>query len=65
MKIVDVCEEVESLIKKAAASEKSDDALMFSQAATNAANAMASLYNISLLDRASIADKTAVHYQGA
>lgn len=34
---------VESLIKKAAEAEKSDDALKFSQAAANAANAMCAL----------------------
>ena len=34
---------VESLIEKAGESEKSDDALKFSQAATNAANAMCAL----------------------
>tara|TARA_R100000656_G_scaffold65839_1_gene50090 strand:+ start:175 stop:318 length:144 start_codon:yes stop_codon:yes gene_type:complete len=32
--------EVETLIDKAAEAEKADDALKFSQAATNAANAM-------------------------
>lgn len=34
---------VESMIEKAAQSDKSDDALKFSQAACNAANAMCSL----------------------
>lgn len=34
---------VESMIQKAAKAEKSDDALKFSQAACNAANAMCSL----------------------
>jgi len=34
---------VESMIEKAAKAEKSDDALKFSQAACNAANAMCSL----------------------
>lgn len=36
---------VKSLIKKAAEAEKSDDALKFSQAAANAANAMCALKN--------------------
>lgn len=35
--------EVEALIDKAAKAEKSDDALRFSQAACNAANAMCAL----------------------
>lgn len=35
--------EVESLIDKAASAEKSEDALRFSQAACNAANAMCAL----------------------
>ena len=34
---------VEDLIEKAGKSEKADDALKFSQAATNAANAMCAL----------------------
>ena len=46
MEKIDVSEEVESLVKKAAAAEKSDDALKFSQAACNAANAMACLRTI-------------------
>jgi len=37
---------VESLITKAATAEKSEDAIRFSQAATNAANALAALSNI-------------------
>ena len=45
-KQVDVSAEVEQLVKKAADAEKSDDALKFSQAASNAANAMACLSNI-------------------
>lgn len=36
-------QEVKSMISKAAKSEKSDDALKFSQAACNAANALCSL----------------------
>ena len=36
---------VEELIKKAAAAEKSEDAQRFSQAACNAANAMCALGN--------------------
>jgi hypothetical protein len=39
----DLKKQVEGLIEKAGASEKSDDALKFSQAATNAANAMCAL----------------------
>jgi len=38
--MTDKSKEVETLINKAAASEKSEDALRFSQAACNAANAM-------------------------
>jgi hypothetical protein len=34
---------VEAMVKKAAEAEKSDDALKFSQAACNAANAMCAL----------------------
>ncbi len=37
---IDVSKEVESLAKKAAAAEKSEDAMRFSQAACNTANAM-------------------------
>jgi len=37
---MDVKKEVESLVKKAEAAVKSEDALRFSQAACNAANAM-------------------------
>jgi hypothetical protein len=36
-------QEVKAMISKAAKSEKSDDALKFSQAACNAANALCSL----------------------
>ena len=36
---------VEAMIEKAAKADKSDDALKFSQAACNAANAMCSLKN--------------------
>ena len=39
----DKTKEVEQLIDKAAKSEKSEDALRFSQAACNAANAMCSV----------------------
>lgn len=45
-KQIDVTEQIESLVKKAEAADKSDDALRFSQAACNAANAMACLRNI-------------------
>ncbi len=37
---MDKTKEVETLIEKAAKSEKSEDAIRFSQAACNAANAM-------------------------
>lgn len=43
---MDVTKEVESLVKKAEKAEKSEDALRFSQAACNSANAMACLSNI-------------------
>jgi hypothetical protein len=36
---------VESLLKKAAEAEKSDDAMRFSQAANNAANTLVALRN--------------------
>ena len=39
----DLQKQVETLIEKASKAEKSDDALKFSQAATNAANAMCAL----------------------
>jgi hypothetical protein len=39
----ELVEAVEALIQKAAKSEKADDALKFSQAACNAANALCSL----------------------
>jgi len=42
---MDVVKEIESLVKKAEQAEKSDDALKFSQAACNAANAMACVQN--------------------
>ena len=40
MKYDDVTSAVEALVAKAAAAERADDALKFSQAACNAANAM-------------------------
>lgn len=43
---IDVSKEVESLVKKAEQAETSDAALKFSQAACNAANAMACLHSI-------------------
>lgn len=43
MKIEDQEKHIEALIEKAAKSEKSDDALKFSQAACNAANAVCSV----------------------
>ena len=46
MSTTELKKEVESLIVKASKCEKSDDALKFSQAACNAANAMACLKQI-------------------
>jgi hypothetical protein len=40
------CKHVESLIKKAAESEKADDAMKFAQAALNAANAALTTFNL-------------------
>ena len=40
MKIIDMSKEIKSLVTKAEKAEKSDDALKFSQAACNAANAL-------------------------
>lgn len=37
---------VESMVEKASKAEKADDALKFSQAACNAANAMNTLYHV-------------------
>lgn len=45
-KNINVSKEVEALVKKAAESVKPDDAMKFSQAACNAANAMACLHSI-------------------
>jgi hypothetical protein len=45
----DKVNEIELLIDKAAKAEKSDDALRFSQAACNAANAMICALNAALL----------------
>lgn len=45
MNEIDVSKEVESLVKKAEQAEKSEDAMRFSQAACNAANAMACVAN--------------------
>ena len=42
----ELVEAVESMIEKAAKADKSDDALKFSQAACNAANATAQLKNV-------------------
>ena len=41
----ELVKEVERMIKRAGDAEKSDDALKFSQAACNAANAMVALSN--------------------
>ena len=43
---IDVRKEIESLVKKAEQAEKSEDAMRFSQAACNAANAMACVRSI-------------------
>ena len=50
MEKIDVSKEIESLVKKAAAASDSSDALKFSQAATNSANAMACLVSIQPAD---------------
>ena len=44
---MDMTKEIKSLIEKAEKADKSDDALKFSQAACNAANAMACVRNTS------------------
>lgn len=44
----DKAKEIQTLIEKAAKAEKSEDAMRFSQAAVNAANALAVLHNLSL-----------------
>jgi len=41
---------LENMIEKAASAEKSDDALKFSQAACNAANAMAQIKHVESTD---------------
>lgn len=46
MNEIDLTKEVESLVKKAEKAEKADDALKFSQAASNSANAMACVNQI-------------------
>lgn len=46
MEEIDVSNEVKSLVNKAAEAEKSEDAMRFSQAACNAANAMATVNQI-------------------
>lgn len=46
MDVKELAKAVESMIEKAAKADKSDDALKFSQAACNAANAMAQLKNV-------------------
>lgn len=45
---MDVTKEIESLVKKAEQAEKADDALKFSQAACNAANAMRCVTDMAL-----------------
>ena len=44
--MIDVSKQIEGLVSKAAKVEKSEDAMRFSQAACNSANAMAVLDNI-------------------
>ena len=44
--MTDIKTQIEALVAKAGKAEKSEDALRFSQAATNAANALAVLDNI-------------------
>lgn len=46
MKKDEITSQIETLIMRAAHAEKSDDALKFSQAACNAANAMAQMQNV-------------------
>lgn len=46
IKPIDVTNEVEQLVKKAASAEKSEDAMRFSQAACNASNAMIGIQNL-------------------
>ena len=46
----DKSKEVEQLIDKAAKAEKSEDAIRFSQAACNAANAMCAVRNSQTID---------------
>ncbi len=46
MKTVELVKQIEAMILKAAEAERSDDALKFSQAACNAANAMAQMQNV-------------------
>ena len=41
----DMKKHIEALIGRAAAADKSDDAMKFSQAAVNAANALCALHN--------------------
>jgi len=49
--MTDAFKNIESLIVKAAAADKSDDAMRFSQAAVNAANALIVLENIKILTK--------------
>ena len=51
MENIDVSKQVESLVKKAEQAEKADDALKFSQAACNSANAMACIDTIRRLNK--------------
>jgi len=46
MKTEALIKQIEALVLKAAEAEKSDDALKFSQAACNAANAMAQMKHV-------------------
>lgn len=46
MKTQELVKQIEAMIFKAAEAERSDDALKFSQAACNAANAMAQMQNV-------------------
>lgn len=51
MKEFDVTSQIESLVNKAEKAEKADDALKFSQAANNAANAMACIRNLAMNEK--------------
>lgn len=55
MEMIDVSTEIKAMVEKAAQAEKSEDAMRFSQAACNAANAMAC---VNMLSKSDSGDKT-------